>query len=123
MPLKKKNLLVCFLSNYVKTTAAGSYDMVILHRPNNLNPCTIEKCSCGHSCKEKGLGHGASRVPYGLCRLPIHTVHLLLLQFSCGRTALSKKLGIFSFYSIDLSFCMLLLGQDDLSFMHVSEFC
>lgn len=99
MPLKK-NLLVCFL--FVKTTAAGSYDMVILHRPNNLNPYTIEKCSCGHSCKEKGLGHGASRVPYGLCRLPIHTVHLLLLQFSCGRTALSKKLGIFSFYSIYL---------------------
>lgn len=45
MPLKK-NLLVCFLSDYVKTTAAGSYDMVILHRPNNLNPYTIEKCSC-----------------------------------------------------------------------------
>lgn len=53
MPLKKKNLLVCFLSDYVKTTAAGSYDMVILHCPNNLDPYTIDKCSCGHSVYRK----------------------------------------------------------------------
>lgn len=53
-------------------------------------------------CKVKGFGHGASRIPYGWCRLPLHTVHLLSLQFSCGRTTLSKELGIFSFYSIDL---------------------
>lgn len=79
----------------------GSY-MIGLHCPNNLDPYAIEKWSLFLQCKEEGLCKEALLIPTDGVDFQFTLYIHFLLQFSCARTALSKKLGVFVFYSIYL---------------------